>query len=500
MKRPFIAFLLAILICFCALTSCKKNAKEQETQDAATEKITEEQTEQSTTPIEDETVDEEDQNEPEQKPEPEPEKFVMDYAVSDRVYSCYGSDYGMICTALNKYGMPLDISVFGLDLIPDRSHSFCEMQYNEDGKLTSLVFSKDSVIHEKLFDTDEKLTFEVTRYDKKGRPLKTKPVNFATISFEYDDDANTSSMIFTHVYLVGSYTLTFDEYGRILTVDDFGNWHKNEYTDSVATHTEKEFEDGEKYELSYDSLTLTELSTSDGRFKYTYNELGFGALVDATDSDGNTSRKAITYDQKNRMVKLEDFTVSGAEATKNCEYTWAYDLYDKITEYQEFFPNDDGEFILTNAERYAYTATGNLEAYIFITYGEDGIPTVESVVAYNADGSYMQTNTTYDGYRTEISEMVEYDVLGRPTHVFTSKFDVNNHEAATVTTIYNYSNTDGNYSKTVCEYSYSDLLAQTTESYIDNVLRQKEVISYDEDMNISDTVITYYDKDGNEIV
>lgn len=500
MKRSIIAFILVILICIPLLASCskKKDTSEQPTDVPMTEEITQKPTE---APTEEPTDPPTDNKEPdEQTPTPEPDKFVMDYTVAKRIYSYYSAEYGIIGVALNKYDMPLAINVYGDDLTSDISHSFCTMQYDESGKLTSLTFPKNSIMHEQIFNVKEDLAFEISRHDKKDRPLKTLPLNFATISFDYDDEAKTSSIVFTHVYHAGAYTLTFDEHNRLLLVDDFGNWSKNEYTEATAIHTEKDFASNDHYELSYDSKILTKLDANGTSYKYTFNESGFCSSADIANADGNTSRKNMTYDQKNRMTKIEGFTLEGETATKDYEFTWAYDLYDKITEYKEFYPNENGELVLTNSEQYAYTETGILEAKILISYDENGYKSFESVNTYNDDGSYLQTNTTYSFYQTLISETIEYDVLGRPTHVFTSHFDVNQCESETISTAYEYSDIDGDYIKITRKYSYSLCLSQTTETYVSGTLREKEIITYDENMNVKEIETTIYDKDGNEII
>ena len=512
MKRSILAFILALLLCIPALSACsKKEDNESASEKISTEKPTlsdtEAPTNEATDPIEPEQPSA--PSEPNKPSTPtEPEKVVTDLTIANRVYSYYNAKYDMLAVAFNEKGSPLALELYNNRLSPYHSSSFCSFEYDEYGKISAFVFKNDSVIHEELFGRCEDISLKVTRHDKKGRPLKTEAANLVTLSFEYNDDAKTSTMSFTHVRMPGAYTLTFDELGRLISLNDFGAKSEITYNGATATVSDPFYSPlGMSFVLTYDAAKMTELKevTSSGvamAATYTYGEKGLCSEVLCKYGERKTEKYVFAFDKNDRISKQEYFLTDSEypTETKINEITYAYDLRGKMTEASTLSFTDAQNGYISSVTQNHYGSNGFLNSSATYTKDQEGYNTEVFLSSYYESGALKMTELTKYNFYLKLSvETIEYDENGRPTHVSSSKYDSANHEAESENAVYTYSDIDGTYTKISREYSYSLCHTQTTETYRSDVLREKEIITYDENMDVIDVVTTVYDKDGNVV-
>ncbi|MBE6594131.1 MAG: hypothetical protein E7642_09125 [Ruminococcaceae bacterium] len=510
MKRSIIAFILVILICIPLLASCskKKDTSGQPTDVPMTEEITqkptEAPTEEASKPTEPTTPT------PEQPSTPsEPEKVVTDYTVADRVYSYYSAGYDMLAVALNANGSPIALELYSKRLFPISSLSFCTIEYDEYGKISAFVFENDSVIHEELFGRCEDITLKVIRHDKKGRPLKTEPAKLVTLSFSYDDDAKTSTMSFTHVRMPGAYTLTFDEFGRLLSLDNFGATSNIVYENSIATVSDPFYSAlGVSFVITYDGTKATSLKevSSDGvdmTIDYTYGDKGLCSSSLCKYSENEAEKNVFSYDKNGRVIKQEYWLSDGVEyteLTKTKEVTYAYDLRGRLTETKTFDFIDAENSYLASLVQQGYGENGGINSLITYTYNQDGTLLNESIVSYYENGAFKMTKySEYDISLLLYTETFEFDESGRTTHKFISRYDVNNNESESSTAVYTYFD-DDNYVITTMHYYYDSLTKQSVDTYTNKKLRKTIEITYSPDGTETGRVETNYDKDGNPVL
>lgn len=396
--------------------------------------------------------------------------------VADRIYSLLGEENrGVLCLSLDKNGKMLSMTLHDLDLSYDEDIAI--FTYDAQGTMTGV--------------TVEDVLFAVTAYDADGRPTRTESDE---IWFEYNKDV-------TGIAIDGDF-YTMDKYGRCIAIDEY----TLTFDGNVGTWVETGHDASDDfYVVTYeDNTRLVRLEEWYGPdqfsyyFNYTYNEKGLPTKVqvveDPLEDHCDEYLYVLKYDEKDQLIKVEEFYREDGEMIKESETCYEYDeagrktkelwideegnVYRSTTyEYNENGKliketGYNGDGLIKSQETYEYHANGRLAKVMYYTADSSGSLKLYSFYEYREDGSELRNN------------YVRYNGAGE-------KYFEESYE-------YYY---DGSRMKE-CMIHYQNGLKNREEIWeyrADGTLSKVVTINYDENGNESNRQETRFDEDGNQI-
>ena len=363
----------------------------------------------------------------------EPVSYVMDKAVANRVYSSMGNEeLGILGIDLNKDGLFLSMATHDIDLSVNEKESIARFEYDESGKMTSVIFY-----------LDKEISCPITEYDEKGRPTRIK--EFTVFSY------TQNGVIFTPD---GINFITLDEYGRCVNFKNSYNEYALSLEGNVGKWNRVDESEEQFYVVEYENNTalvrLEEWDSADNYSygcEYKYNEKGLPTeyrYVEDPAEGGYMVR--YEYNGAEQLVKVGEYEILGDTETKENEDLYIYDSNGRLAEIKWL----DGNGAQYGGELYTYDEKGNLIKKETNYHPE--ADTVKRVYEYTYDDngrttSQVTTEKYSDGTERKSEYKYEYNENGRKNTYI--EYDAAGHkQSERITELYN----DGTCKETVIRY------------------------------------------------